>query len=259
MTAAHVVSAQVPKREHVLDESDDAVWVDARERWSGRWRGNGPLFIAVADGATESLLGGAWAAMLARTYTAGPSPVGLWETVERAREAWNAPGGRGAASTDPMGAVLPDWLEHAARERGAWSTLLTLCIEGHLASAEAVGDTCLFAVSGGKELPGFPVSTRHEMSSTPPLIAAEPELQPDHPTACWQVSLEPGDELFVVTDALAAWIHGEQEEQRQPLRALRDALGTEADPGAFAAWVGRLRELATLADDDTTAVRILLQ
>ncbi|RKG89688.1 hypothetical protein D7W82_06080 [Corallococcus sp. CA049B] len=66
---------------------------------------------------------------------------------------------------------------------------------------------------------------------------------------------EPGDTLYLMTDALACWFMAEDEAGRAPWRVLRD-LNTTDQAEAFDAMIARLRRDGTLKNDDSTLMRI---
>src|SRR5262249_31599754 len=74
--------------------------------------------------------------------------------------------------------------------------------------------------------------------------------------ACWQTPREwqAGGGFLLMTDALAQWFLHRSENGKDPLTAIRKLLAEKSPEAAFADWVEKRRQLATLRNDDVTLV-----
>ena len=120
-----------------------------------------------------------------------------------------------------------------------------------------IGDTVAFLVRGGRIVRSFPLERAAEFSD---IVKALPSVgSPLHPPtgATWDV--EPGDEVFMGTDALSAWVLGETEAGRDPLPALR-AIGNQKHMDRFVAdaRAGRLDGHGAMGVDDTALLRFVV-
>jgi hypothetical protein len=161
-----------------------------------------------------------------------------------------------APGTAPSGWPLP-WYGEMKRAEGAFATLLGLAFRRQPDLAEpdfwravAVGDSCLFQVRGSHIVVAFPLTRSVEFGSRPALIgSAEPAAgTPPPPVYQARGSWLPGDEFWLLTDALAHWFLRQHELGRRPWERLRPL----ADQGAFAALVDELRDQGELRNDDVT-------
>jgi hypothetical protein len=229
-----------PKRGHAADEYEDAWAANAR---AGRF--------AIADGASESSYAALWARLLTETF------VGLaqWPGME---EDWlAAPRRRWAESTG--GLNLP-WYAEAKQAQGAFATLLGVTAEPGSEGrpgkwrALAVGDSCLFRVRGGRLSRAFPVGRSTDFDNRPRLVGSRdgPALKVEKTKG----SLEPGDRLFLMTDALAQWFLDRTERGERPWEVIESLLADADPPAAFAAWVEDRRDKDDLRNDDVTLLAV---
>ena len=210
--------------------------------------GAAPLLLAVADGASTASSSGLWALLLAQDAVTDPAPrdqIADWlgilpELRGRWREAAQA------TLTRPL-----SWCAEAALERGAFSTLLRVRVEGPVWTAEGWGDSCLFHLRAGRPLGAVPDLAPEAFALDPFLLSSsaghDRDLAGSRVTGAG--SLEPGDILMLATDALACWLvtTGAWAETVAAAAALYP-------PEAFGAWVDGLRESRGLKNDDTTLV-----
>jgi hypothetical protein len=224
---------RVPKAGQTLQECEDAF---AGSAGGGRF--------AVADGASESGFAGAWARLLARYYVRQPGAWARW--LPAARRRWLAE------------VRVPDlpWYAEAKIEEGAFATLLGVHFADDRASwqAEAVGDSCLFQVRQGRLRRAFPVRRSDDFTSCPSLVGSQnPDRRLARPgRSRLRGEWHEGDCLLLMTDALAHWFLKDAEADRRPWRELLEF----RDEGRFAEWVGRLRQVQALRNDDVTLVYI---
>jgi hypothetical protein len=226
---------QAPKRGYSAEECQDAFAVDLE---AGRF--------AVADGATESAESGFWAALLANAFMqGGPDP---W------RE-WLAPlqGGWDRHVKVPDADEL--WFLEQRYRDGAYSTFLGVWLRGEHWKGVAVGDSCLFHVRDNRLLASYPMESPSQFGVTPKLIGSREAADLPEPEN-FAGSLRPGDQLLLMTDALACWFLTAAERGEEPWAAIEGLVKLSDDD--FAAWVERLRDRRELKNDDTTVVAVYL-
>ncbi len=222
---------------------------------------HGPqLRVAVADGASESMLSGLWADLLVRSWCRAPRRWGLDEVVATAMAAW--PGALDGYLEARMVEQRPiEWFEQPGLDRGAHATLLGLEL-GHSPTgcgrwrAESLGDSCLFHVRGDDLVTAFPLDSAAAFGNTPKLVPTD-RGQLDRVVASLdraEGQCEHGDVLFLATDAVAAWFLGAAEAGHAPWREL-DAIARD-DAEGFAAWTGQQRTTGRMRNDDVTLVRV---
>jgi hypothetical protein len=231
----------LPKRGHAADEYEDAC---AGDPVAGRF--------ALADGASESSFAGRWAELLVRDFVEAPAgPDGAWAArLPPLQGRWVAEvGGRSLS-----------WYAEAKFELGAFATFLGLVLEGNGPGqwrALAVGDSCLFQVRAGRLQVAFPVTHFADFGNTPSLVgartpAADVATKQEIRSGDWQ----PGDHLWLMTDALAHWFLGQAEADRRPWEALEAVLAAPVPAAAFAGWVEHLWDARELRNDDITLMAV---
>ncbi|MEU7227797.1 hypothetical protein [Streptomyces chrestomyceticus] len=240
----------------------------------------GPLTAGVCDGATESALAKDWARLLSRTAAeqamecpellAGGAAFEAFASSAVARwEPWLAAYTRArVADGRPL-----KWYEHTKLAEGAYATLLTVRIDpdpdpgpspdpvacesaAWRWQAAALGDSCLFHLRDDRLLQAFPLATADAFGTAPDLFGSR-----NHDAGLLarrarfaRGRCEPGDRLFLMTDALAAWFLTAAD-QRSAVRELLDFSGPD-DQDAFRTWLDGLRERRQLRNDDVAVVRI---
>ena len=229
-------SFQVPKGGNRPDELEDAVAGDPALG-----------LFAIADGASDSLCADVWASLLTTEFTAHPPvhladwPVWLaplrrrwWEDVSSRKLSWPA--------------------EHKLAA-GAAATLVGLRIETNATwTASAVGDSCLFQLRGAELVVRFPITHSDQFDNHPPLIYTRPgrtELQPRELRGGFQ----PGDQIWLMTDALAHWFLKQTEIGDLPGPQLESLFGLSS-PDGLAAELAQLRRTRGLRNDDISCVLI---
>ncbi len=217
--------------------------------------------LAVADGATESLLSGRWAKVLSRRVVTERIPHRRWpDAIDSAINDW--PGQLDAYRAERLRRNKPiAWYEEPGLAHGAEATLVALRIRNPRGGdqgywwAMAVGDATLFHIRGEVCLRAFPVKRSSAFGTTPALIRSL-----DHECAFkrrlrrtsgdWQ----PEDLFFLCTDALAAWFLERREQSERPWEIWRDFGCSDCQP--FASWVSDERSNGRLKNDDVTLVRV---
>ena len=254
---AFLVPRRVQKRGNAEEEYEDAFHPPGNGRMEGA-----ELRFAIADGASEGMLSGAWARILVELHCRFEwTCSSLEQFLERAYRDWRAFKSKYLRDRKEHNHPV-QWYEEPGLQEGAYSTLLGLTLtessndQAGEWTAFAVGDSCLFQVRGSTLVKKFPVEQSSDFNSRPVLIASNPARNDQAISAIRWVSgtFGSGDAFFLMTDALAQWSLKEDEEGRNPWALLR-ALDT-GDAPAFDVWVDGLRRTKELRNDDVTLIRI---
>ncbi|MFJ6694580.1 hypothetical protein ACIQM4_00705 [Streptomyces sp. NPDC091272] len=234
-----------------------------------------PLTAGVCDGATESALAKDWARLLSRAAAehsmASPDLLAggtaFEEFASAAVSQWEPWLEQYTLARHEQGRPLK-WYEHTKIAEGAYSTLLTVRVDqdaelpltstepGWRWRAAALGDSCLFHVRDNRLVQAFPVESVEEFGTTPDLFGSR-----NHDVALLsrrsrfvEGRCGPGDRLFLMTDALAAWLMSVQD-QEDAVEQLLEFAGPE-DLEQFNNWLNRMRGCGQLRNDDVALVRI---
>jgi hypothetical protein len=218
------------------------------------------ITVAVADGASESLLAGRWARLLVEEFSqAEPLTDGMAFAALAVRAARRWRGVYAAYVDDRLARGRPiRWYEEPGLARGAYATLLVAHFtESGGWNAAALGDSCLFQVRNGRLRAAFPLQSDADFGIRPDLLGSR---DPDEKLIAERTTLisgawEQGDQFFLCTDALAAWFLAADASSEAPWTILGD-LGTDASPGGFDSWVTGLRADGRMRNDDVTLVRV---
>jgi hypothetical protein len=237
-------SAQVfwlPKRGNAPEEYEDAF---ASDPALGRY--------AVADGATESSFAREWAKLLVDEFVkAGDGWLARLPDLQKRWLAGLPPG------------PYPWYAEAKVRE-GAFATFLGLTVgsspdDSHCHwQAVAVGDACLFHTRGDELLAAFPLDRSEAFTSMPRLLGSRTAAASDREkhVVRRQGKAQPGDRLWLMTDALAHCCLRDHEQGRRPWPQAESLLAVpEADP-RFAGWIEGLRDARRLRNDDVTLLKV---
>jgi hypothetical protein len=205
---------------------------------------NGVLRAAVSDGASDSFLSEMWAELLVETYCrASETPGDVLPSLDAARKAWQQ-----AAHRDPL-----PWYAEAKRLRGSAATLFGITLyPGGKWEAVAAGDSCLFVVRANRKIVAFPYERAEDMDSMPLLLRTHGSTSTNATLPTCHGNAEEGDDIFLMTDALAAWFLHEEAQGREPWRWLTDIAGTEQPLTSFKERISELRKARRLRDDDVT-------
>jgi hypothetical protein len=219
--------------------------------------------IAVADGATETSFSREWANDLVHAYIRYPRHFhrndSLAQLVRDLGAHFNPRVEQTLAERD-----VPWYVEQKARE-GAFAAVLGLtlweCPGRAVWSACAIGDCCLFQIRNGELLERFPLTHAANFGNRPFLVSSRPERNAAllHHRRLRSGTWRYGDELLLMSDALACWFLRRWELRSDPLGLLAH-LSTNDD---FAQLVGRERVarldgVPLLRNDDVTLVRCLI-
>lgn len=262
---AHTSAFWVPKRGSSLQEYEDAFWIGPNGDAEGEIR-QSSLTVAVADGASESLLAGRWArrlvAVIGTAKGATRTKRGFTAAYRAATFGWDEEVANYTAAREARGAPI-QWYEEPGLARGAHATILAVefsdARQGRppMWRAVGLGDSCLFQVRDESLYASFPMTDASAFSYQPPLLASRGA---DDNVLRRHISLaandwERGDGFYLATDALSAWFLRATEGEGRPWEPLRD-LDTMDAKSDFAGWVNEQRDLGMMHNDDTTLVRI---
>jgi hypothetical protein len=222
---------QVPKNGSTREEFEDgAAWDCATGRF------------AVADGATESIYAGEWAAVLGESFVADPP------SVESLND-WLGPLQRQWFSR--VNGRSDSWYVEEKLRDGAFATLLGLAIDPVAATwlAISLGDSCLFHIKEDRLALAFPIEKANGFGARPSLIGSRRSLAT--PPAIARGSFLRGEQLFLMTDALAEWFHMQAESGCKPWGDLR-----QMSDDLFPIWIDALRTTGQMKNDDVTLLTI---
>jgi hypothetical protein len=207
---------RLPRRGHRADECEDAS-LGASDR--GRF--------AVADGASESFLGGLWARLLVEDFVRSDELRLDWLSwLPPLQARWAEQASPPEKQANGSAGSLPWYLESRLLQQGAFATFLGLVVDGPNWYALALGDTCLFQVRGGRLELAFPLTHAGDFHSSPWLIGSRqsPAGVPCQQSVRLEGDWRSGDRLWLMTDALAQWFLKEHEAGGKPWEALEELL-----------------------------------
>jgi hypothetical protein len=211
--------------------------------------------VAVSDGAGSAFESGRWAQLLTQSFTQSPPPglsaEQLLDWADGAAALWTA--------------SIP-WQELSffeldkATEEGSAATLVGLRLaqdgEGRGTwSCLALGDSCLFQVSGDRLVRATPLSEPAQFGRRPPLfytIRSRTERAIGQ-LATAQGRWTAGDRFLLLTDAMAEWFLREHKRGGKPWNVLAGL-----DQDSFEPFIDRQRYRKLIENDDVTAVLLEL-
>ncbi|MEW1722877.1 hypothetical protein [Streptomyces sp. NPDC093109] len=268
----------VPKTGSAPEECEDATHVSSSPD------GNS-VFAAVSDGASESLLAGAWAKQLVRgavaSLAAAREPCDNYEDGNRSKsfvedllartvDQWDSYITQYQAERAARGRPIT-WYEQPGLDKGAFATLVAVHVRAAAAvpgagpeaarhwnwQAFALGDSCLFHLREGRLIASFPIADGDGFGITPQLLGSrnrDAALITDRvSTAAGELRAD--DELLLATDALAAWLLSHPDiDSGGPGKQL----GRLAELGqeTFADWVRNERDRSRMRNDDVALIRM---
>jgi hypothetical protein len=227
---------RLPRQGHGLEECQDALAADAER---GRF--------AIADGAAESPYSSLWARLLVEEFVRQSERLPAWSWVEKVSETFSE------SVPDTFSNGVPWYLEEGLRQ-GAFATFLGLVIEERKWYAVAVGDSCLFQVRRGELIRSFPLMRAVDFGNAPWLVGSRTSpIEVAHKNGLQQMGeCQPGDCLWLMTDALAQWFLAQVESGEKPWQALAQASSQQT----FAAWIEELRSARQLRNDDVALLAV---
>jgi hypothetical protein len=226
---------------------------------------DGPISVAVSDGASESMLARPWARLLVDSMVEAVrknpdvlhSGDGFAQAIVDAVDDWGFWLSEYIADREAADRPIR-WYEQPGLDRGAYATLLAFQLtESGLWHAAALGDSCLFQVRDSHLVHAFPVDTAIALGTSPALLNSRNR---DEVLISSKVGLaggdyEEGDHFFLGTDALAHWFLTEVEQDGRPWEVLRD-LSAAGSAEQFAKWVAEQRAGGRMRNDDVTLVHV---
>jgi hypothetical protein len=217
---------------------------------------DGRIRLTLSDGVTEeSFDSRGWAIALSTNFL--DRPADLDQKLAEVAGAFAAKVETRVANADKTKAY--SWLAKPRSDFGSKATLLSVDVAPGRKKgtfewrAFGVGDTNLFVVRGNEMIEAWPLkesgdfSRNADVASTKAVFATQ-----------WRTdgkgTLEKGDRLYLMTDALAQYVLAKQE-AGEPVWSTLDRLDSEA---GFAAFVQDARA-AGMTPDDTTLQRIVVR
>jgi hypothetical protein len=202
--------------------------------------------LALADGASAAIYARQWAQLLALDFATGaPVPDGdgaFWERVAVLGESWSSQVGGGKAGA---------WWAEEKLPEGSQASLLVCRFEKNKLLAASIGDVCLFVVREERLKWAFPLTKSAAFGNHPALVPTDPtRLKRKPPVVRRKFSLEPGDRVFLATDAIAQWFLLRHEQKARPWDEL------SAEETAFCDWVQARRDDDSLKNDDVTLIEL---
>jgi len=265
----HMCAFSVPKRDATVSENQDSVAPKA-PRPHGRhdfpWSKDvtakqGRVFFGIADGATEGVHSGAWAALtlrcLGRSFAEIFRPNDFEELLHKTGRVWSRYKQiRSKNGSRPL-TLLPKWLEEETLDRGAFTTACVAWFcENNRWTTASIGDSCVFQERGGELIYSSPIKESRQFHSSPFLFSSQPasnqnlldNIHIEHRD--WEKS----DRFYFATDALACWILRQHEDGKFPLRKINGI--DDCYPQEFSEFVSMERETGSMRNDDTTLIRV---
>lgn len=230
----HVVFAGVVPREGGDAETTEDCFAIAHH--------DGFLRASVADGAGDGIFADRWAQLWAENWVSNNRVC-----LAQLRRLW-----RESFSDKP----LPWHMQARAAHGAALAYIGVHVLPSGEWSASGIGDCMLFQVGEGKVGRTFPYCHVDDFPDLPLLLHTNPipgdyntELEGRHSA---EGTLKHGDELLLMSDALAYWFLKETSENKNPYNWLSHL----STPETFRERVRQLRMSSRLKDDDTTLVHL---
>jgi len=206
-------------------------------------RGEDGIFrAAIADGASDGIFSRFWAEILTQAWL--PERTASLPPLEPLRQRW-----REKAAEKPL-----PWNMAARLAQGAAAAFLGVAISPDgVWQAVAVGDCLLAHLRQDKSLAlSFPFTSVNDFPDLPLLLHTDPVRSAETQKWTMKGTLEEGDELLLMTDALAHWYLQETGRGEKPGVWFEKI----SPPETFAHRLRHLRTSQRLRDDDATLVRL---
>jgi hypothetical protein len=228
----------LPKEDQDLTECEDAIGInEALQRF------------AVADGATEAFDAGNWARRLVRNWATRNG-------ILNKEEFWQWLTEEGQSLSDSWKGQQLSWYSEAKQRSGSFAAFVGVefAANGNW-TAIALGDCCLIQLRAEEIVESFPLSKSTEFGTAPVLA---PSLTVANSHALDKVviksgTISPGDELLLLSDAIAAWfLQGGTE-----IRAHFSQLIANGNNGPLREFLEQQRSLGHLKNDDIAIVSLV--
>lgn len=226
--------------------------------------------VAIADGASESLLSRQWAKLLVKRFVRHwQEPSELDEWLSDTLRAWQHE--KRSYLRQRVREHKPiQWYEEPGLEAGAFAALLGLVIMrsdpsnessngcGFAWRAVAVGDCCLFQMRGEVCFLSFPVTESRAFTNRPFLLSSNPARNAGIAERFQfaEGGAQLHDRFFLMSDALAAWFLYEIEQGAAPWRELSNLFRAKNPAQAVGEWVEARRTAHELRNDDVTLIEL---
>jgi len=257
-----IQSYSLPKDGSSREDYEDAFSPDATK---GTELEQSRLSMAIADGATETSFSREWANDLVAAYVQRP---GRFYKNQQLAHLIRDLGARLHTRIEKkvLSLDVPWYVEQKARE-GAFAAILGLTLWGNPSESPdravwracAIGDCCVLQIRNGELIGAFPYRQAADFSNRPYLVSSRPDRNArlaDHRSS-YSGKWQRGDELLLMTDALACWFLRRWELRSDPLELLAHLQSDDE----FAKLVARERHeyldggVPLLRNDDVTLVR----
>lgn len=207
----------------------------------------GKTCFALADGASESYDSRKWAQLLTAAYVLDQD-VGVPWVACRVRDYVES------SDFDSL-----SWSRQAAFERGSFSTLLGLkwATTGSHVEVLAVGDSLAVHVRDSQLLTSFPFQQATQFDARPRLLSTLPEAngfveEADFvPSSNVDWTVQPGDQILLVTDAVGHWLLAHD--------GALDALVAASTSEDFERLIVARRLDKSMRLDDSTVLRLAVE
>ena len=208
--------------------------------------------FAISDGACESGFSKIWSRVLVDAFV---------EMVNEKEQAWKH--WLNLAQTrwnDELKDVEIPWYGEEQFESGAFATFLGVRLKRAAETgdivfiAEAVGDSCLFHVRKQELVCAFPLKQSREFSTLPQLVGSRGDAEQmfHEKRLTLRGKLISGDQLCLMSDALAKWTLEQIENGASPWEEVSKFAKRDATYEQFDQWVQHLRSDRGLHNDDIT-------
>jgi hypothetical protein len=194
----------LPKAGNSDEEYEDAFWPK-----EPLWEQDREAFCcAVADGATETSFSKLWAKLLVQASCEHVTPAGFVATLPDLQGQWR----------EVVDSRSLPWYAEQKAQSGAFAALLAVQVTADPDAmgnrfgwqAFAVGDACLLQMRGNELITSFPLTSSEQFGY---LICSRRHAD-DRLEECVRTAsgvCQPGDTLYLMTDALACWFLSRQE------------------------------------------------
>ena len=242
-----VVSLQqfiLPKEGSAAEECEDAIAVN-----------EAALRFALADGATEAFASGAWARTLAENWVNSDAPPLAKDDLVTWCET------QGATWHTQWQEKKLSWFAAAKEQQGAFAAFVGVELKrtehGGKARLIALGDACLLHLRGGELRRALPLDDAAAFNSAPVLVSSRPALHKAafEQTVTSSFRWQRGDVLWLVSDALAAWLLHALADKSDKAEHFKELLASSRH-NELATMLRAEKTSGCLRDDDVAALRI---
>jgi hypothetical protein len=196
---------------------------------------------ALSDGASESYASRRWARTLVARYACVPNISNAW--IGEAIAAYDAGFDRETLS----------WSKQAAFDRGSFATLLGVIIQIDCIQVLGIGDSLAVIEKNGNAVLTHPYKTSAEFSARPLLLSTlfrqNKSIDAEQVTLRWPREQSDNVRIYLMTDALGAWLLEALEERLSVLRGI-------SNTPDFVAFIESARADGSMRRDDTTLMVI---